>query len=528
MPDSFETIILRFRDLVTAENKTIEEHSAIIAKEGYVWWAWWKKGHEQTPFTEFAMLGESARTTPLMVYLVDSGKRKNAVYHAMCADIKLDKSTTILSPNKDKTPEYYRDQEYCAWFKFTKIESCEDIELGRFSYVDCKSLFTDKDTDYSMFDSKKIHSIQELVQQNRTVWFVRKARYSDRDNEIVLLNSDLIQPAHFSKKYHQSSGDTIIWLSDLHLSDHLFKPESGSILREQALSQCILKCLKRYNVAVAGLVISGDITSRAEKDGFQYAKELLKNLNSEIPGLNPENILICPGNHDFAREHEKLPSEKEPAFIYERPDNAAGFIDFYHSIYKLNPNHYFASGKKLLLSSGHLVEIAALNSLVLQQYPNFEGHGYISQEQLEFVADSMGWNSGTHQNAVRIVMMHHHYLPTCYTEIIDVAKASSVVYDADRLMKWLIEYNVKVLIHGHKHTSFVAQVNYPAKSEDNIDIDNMQRIAVAGMGGTGASGTDNKFAAIHFKDHEMVIDFYRIYSDRSTQGNLCQTIKILL
>lgn len=34
----FETVILRFRDLVTENNVTIARHKDMIDKKGYVWW----------------------------------------------------------------------------------------------------------------------------------------------------------------------------------------------------------------------------------------------------------------------------------------------------------------------------------------------------------------------------------------------------------------------------------------------------------------------------------------------------------
>ena len=58
----FQTIILRFRDLVTEENGTIKRHQDVIAQNGYVWWAWWKKGNETTPVPEFSSLATNAKT----------------------------------------------------------------------------------------------------------------------------------------------------------------------------------------------------------------------------------------------------------------------------------------------------------------------------------------------------------------------------------------------------------------------------------------------------------------------------------
>ena len=37
----FKTVILRFRDLVTENNVTIDRHKDMIDKKGYVWWGWW-------------------------------------------------------------------------------------------------------------------------------------------------------------------------------------------------------------------------------------------------------------------------------------------------------------------------------------------------------------------------------------------------------------------------------------------------------------------------------------------------------
>lgn len=521
MAISFETVILRFRDLVTAEGETIEKHVAMIKDRDYVWWGWWKKGNEKVPIDEFASLSIRAISCPIDIYLIDSGR--NLLYCATCEDVRLNTERKIPSPEKEKTPEYYCDQEYFAWFKFTKIESCEEKCLAAFSCIECKSLFCDENTDYSKFDNKKIYSIAELIQQNRTVWFIRKARDSDRDNEIILLNSDVVQPTHFSVKYHQSSGDTILWLSDLHLPDGVFQLERGTYHR--TLAQHIISCVREHSIA--GLLISGDITSCAKETGFQQAQQLLKDINLEIPGLNSENILICPGNHDFTREDSLLPEDTMPPFIYEKAENAARFSAFYRSIYKLSPNKFYASGKKLLLTSGHVLEIVALNSLMLQQYLNFDGHGYLSPEQLDYVAEEMGWDRNNYHNAVRMVMMHHHYLPACYTEAIDVTRASSVVYDANRLMNWLIKYRVKVLIHGHKHQSFVSQVGCPIHPEADIMTSNLPHIAVVGMGGTGAARCENKFATIHFEQNEMVIEFYRIHSDESAPDSICQVVKIL-
>lgn len=371
---------------------------------------------------------------------------------------------------------------------------------------------------------KQIYSIKELIQQERTVWFVRESKDTDSQNEIVLLNSDYVQPNNFSKKYFQSHGSSLLWLSDLHLADSDFSVDNDETTK--SLFEHIQGCLSNVQDEIGGLIITGDITSTAEKNGFEKATKLIDDLSRNYVFTN-ENIAICPGNHDFKFSQKDLDVDEKPKAVSKLYTKA--YSNFYKSVYNISPNEYYCCGKKILLSSGHVVEIVALNSLYLQQHQNFNGHGYLSEKQLNFVATEMGWNNKKARNVIRIVMMHHHYLPVCYTEAIDVKRASSVVYDADRLMNWMIKHDVKVLLHGHKHKSIVAQVTYPDTSFSNENNETqMKKISVIGMGGTGCKHTQNLFGTLGFDDNKLYIKFYQIYSDESSEDSEYQTIVLPL
>lgn len=440
------------------------------------------------------------------------------------AQIKANKNKKIESPEKDATPDYYRNSTYHAWFKFTSITECVEDELRNYSYVNVDSLFSEGEVNYTCFDNKQIYSIKELIQQERTVWFVRESKDTDSQNEIVLLNSDYVQPNNFSKKYFQSHGSSLLWLSDLHLADSDFSVDNDETTK--SLFEHIQGCLSNVQDEIGGLIITGDITSTAEKNGFEKATKLIDDLSRNYVFTN-ENIAICPGNHDFKFSQKDLDVDEKPKAVSKLYTKA--YSNFYKSVYNISPNEYYCCGKKILLSSGHVVEIVALNSLYLQQHQNFNGHGYLSEKQLNFVATEMGWNNKKARNVIRIVMMHHHYLPVCYTEAIDVKRASSVVYDADRLMNWMIKHDVKVLLHGHKHKSIVAQVTYPDTSFSNENNETqMKKISVIGMGGTGCKHTQNLFGTLGFDDNKLYIKFYQIYSDESSEDSEYQTIVLPL
>src|SRR5262245_52074434 len=99
------TMVLRFRDLVTAPGGKIGEHVEVIRSRGYVWWGWWSKAGERIPQDVFVHLKMLANAGKLTVYLFDSGR--NLVFRALCSEIvwKAD-HTAIASPEANKTPRY--------------------------------------------------------------------------------------------------------------------------------------------------------------------------------------------------------------------------------------------------------------------------------------------------------------------------------------------------------------------------------------------------------------------------------------
>ncbi len=523
-----QTIILRFRDLVTAQDETIKGHQKVLDKKGYVWWGWWNKGNEKTPYKEFSILCGEMRKNPIDVYLMDSGQEK--LYKAKCTDIQYSDDKKIPSPNPEFTPNYYNMQEYYAWFQFEKIEECDPKEIRSFSYVHVDALFKEATLNYEKFNCKRIFDLKELIQQNRTVWFVRKFEKEDSDYEIKLLNVDAVEPHHFSKKYYEVHSNQLLWLSDMHFgTKSLFKVKvenSTDVTLTEHIKKAYRNGTKEEIDSFGGLLISGDVTWAGEDAGFDKACEFVADLNRNlVRGLTAENIVVCPGNHDFKRKNIIL-KKGIPEKVSENPDSIQGYQKFYHSIYHILPNEYMACGRRLLMSSGRTVEIVALNSLILQQYKNFEGHGYLSDEQLDYVAQQMGWREHERTGALRIVMMHHHYLPACLVEAVTVNKASSAVYDAERLMQWLAKYHVKILLHGHKHQSFFRKVGYYDNSSMEIKADQSEDLYVIAMGGTGAAESENKFATLTINYDEVILDFFRIYADGTEAGKRVQTIHL--
>ena len=127
----------------------------------------------------------------------------------------------------------------------------------------------------------------------------------------------------------------------------------------------------------------------------------------------------------------------------------------------------------------------------------------------------------------QIAVMHHHYLPTCYVEDVAPQKPGSVVYDANRLMAWMNDYNVRILLHGHKHVPFAAMVEMPSILEQNCNFGNGKYVYIIGMGSTCVpSSSGNVYAKICFLRDSVNINFYKLSGDNSEQDRLERTITI--
>jgi hypothetical protein len=189
MAGNVETLILRFRDLATDPGDTIRLHKDICVQSGYVWWGWWAKGGEKVPAQVFSELNAIAEENGLEIFLFDSDSR--ALYKATCTGIEF-RGEQIPSPEPNRTPDYY-PRPCPAWFKLSDIKAEPDENaLRKYSYVEVKEFFQRGEPRFERFNSKVIWSTVELAQQERTIWFIRKATKKDPDYDIYQLDpSDL-------------------------------------------------------------------------------------------------------------------------------------------------------------------------------------------------------------------------------------------------------------------------------------------------------------------------------------------------
>lgn len=478
-----ENIGLRFRDLV---KETIPEHQQVIDEHGEVWWGWWNKPDEKVPFEAFAELSETAQESGLEIYLVHSGKSE--LYKAELADIEhQNRDEEMQSPDPAKTPEYYRDEEYKAWFKFQSIEEVEEVdeELQQWSYVEVEEFFADASdaaSRYHMddFHGKRVFDIEELINlRHRTIYFFRGFREGEDPEHKVDLIHDT--PAPFMTDPIVTDGTYIVHISDIHFSDgdhHAYDHTEG-VTRETLANKIIEDVNELKDSPPAAVLFTGDFTWTGSDSEFDLAQEFVDTLRRGLK-LEYENMLIIPGNHDIQHVDFGEGDYERGERVTESSDEAkANYERFYRDVFNHGYNEQLAMGRKFILANGVSVDLIGLNSSLLEQ-EHFAGNGFVTRDQFNFAVDRMGWNDERHRSQLRILALHHHVLPIITESQPEYDMEFSVTLDAAEVLRMAEENQVDLISHGHMHQPFTTTVNRFVEAESSS-----RGVAVHGTGSAG-------------------------------------------
>src|SRR5215210_3840719 len=515
-----KTLILRFRDLSTSPGDTIARHRATAKTSGSVWWGWWHKDGETIPDDAFRAIANAASVDAgVDILLFDSDRRQ--IFEANCVRVSWDNVHHPIYPREqpELVPEYYQGRPCLAWFRFVSIsEPRPKSILQKHSYVDVPEFFTSGESGYRLFDGKRISSVEELRQQNRTIWFIRDVGNDDPTHEIKLFDSHQIEPSDFLREHIVSSSTDLLWVSDLHFSEdhlHAFALETSPTGGRSAWDSIKLKLNDLGIQTVAGVIASGDFAWKAAPLEFDQArKSFFDKALDWSKELKNYHFLVCPGNHDLC--FSSSPADKTQPVSVASAEARAAYENFYQNLYFKRPNAYLSCGRRFLLGGVIPVEIASLNSCLLDQKKDlFQGQGFVGEDQMRDAARQLGWESHrTGPRAVRIVVIHHHLLPVSYSEAPFLGWQYSLTLDAEALMRWLLENDVDLVLHGHQHQPFYTQVVRP------IDLEgkemSLREITVVGLGSTGVDlghlgeTKNNMFALVRFGLQEARFQFFSI------------------
>lgn len=507
-------IVLRFRDKGENVVDTIEEHDEYIKKVGYVWWGWWAKDHELSPHDYFSIIDKNikSKNSSFKIFLLHTKTKK--LYEAICTEIKYSKKpedSAILTPDPGATPLYYNKVNAKLWLKFTKIsESSQSLLLeSHYSFLpDSKYFFSTERKENHLiasFADCKVSKIDEFILQDRTIWFLRKQKNSDRDTNI---DEWLPLPDNFPKHHtHARQGAyKLLVLSDLHLtkdSQHNFSLNNDTDYEKITLLESLENAISKSNIGgydkIAGIIIAGDFVFHPSFEEFDLAKNFVKEL-LERAGLKPEQLAIVPGNHDIAYLAPDRSSAKTDTPGKATPEATKPFREFYESIFNASANNYLCSSRKIKLPNGLQVEIICVNSCILQQEEDNFVQGYVGEAQWDEIKTQLNLQPDVQTYAYRILLLHHHLMSTSiYSEKPLKGKNYNILLDAGSVSHNVRKYNIKLVVHGHGHESG-HDYSAPRKKMGEESAPNSYDVISMGSAGSSdlPSGEKNTFGILDF------------------------------
>ena len=210
----------------------------------------------------------------------------------------------------------------------------------------------------------------------------------------------------------------IVHLSDLHFGNPAIH------LRRNDVSKALDSILSLVSGPRAVLVISGDVSFQGRKEGYDDA---LEHLSAAIGrhGISPDNVLMCPGNHDIVIENgsKRCFSTFDAWSSRMRADSACTFAGTPARLVQTE------IGEFLLLNTAHhldhtmgLVEIEFAKAAI-------KSHKQRAPGELE---------------PLRVAVGHHHLVP-----VLD--RDTSTTRNAYDLLQLLDDHKFSAYLHGHQH-----------------------------------------------------------------------------
>lgn len=399
------TVILRFRDLIA---DTVLEHRSVVARAGHVWWGWWRKPNEPSRLGELEELRARVKDASLQVGLFD--KSRQAFFVAtLDACVFDERGAFIPTPSPDTTPEYYRKQTLPAWFRMTHIQ-----DVRREAFVDHFGAVPVED-----------HTFYPVV---------------------IVSDAPRVEAPNVVTDVMPLRGSTILHLTDIHFgADFGFPPvRSPGLLPLLDILAADIRAVADEDIGL--VVVSGDLTSRGNASHlFNNAKPFLDELGA-VFRLDPEYIVIVPGNHDIPVKDFALTYNHEAAFDAFLA-NFYGATASQHRIFRFR------------LPDNRILEVLTISSVKLRSKET-SNYGWVDWQACEEVLATAG---RPEPGSIRVAVLHHHLVSALREERLpdpDYPDGSvSVTLNAGAVIEGLQRHGFQLVLHGHQHTPGVNRIS---------------------------------------------------------------------
>lgn len=207
-------------------------------------------------------------------------------------------------------------------------------------------------------------------------------------------------------------------------------------------------------------ILSGDIIPGWDKNAQKaFSEKFITLLNQN--GYDKKDILIVPGNHDVKKASPISSNERYNDFYEYWKGCKLPYLDGKYKTTDIvcDPQHQLMF---IPLNTANWSQVRISVNQTIQEHINNIDDGklkeifekqftydaaYISKEQLNKVEEEIK-KINNYQNYTKILIQHHHLVAV--DNSIEVKEMGDILNSED-LKNFIKTYNIKVLLHGHKH-----------------------------------------------------------------------------
>lgn len=202
----------------------------------------------------------------------------------------------------------------------------------------------------------------------------------------------------------------IIHLTDLHFDSQTRLPELMSLSQSEFI--------RNIDPETTYLLMTGDIATKGQTDSYQFAQPFIEQVFINTGKIKRSNIILCPGNHDFAQ------------------GSLDAFNEFSRSI--RDDNAFIFGADSVILKKVDDIYFCSLNSM----YQYARNHSSVDTNQLTRKLRER--ENELIESKHKIAILHHH--------LIGVEEGdSTTLQNALPFLELLGQYGFKLVLHGHQH-----------------------------------------------------------------------------
>ncbi|MEW8199272.1 MAG: metallophosphoesterase [Candidatus Thiodiazotropha endolucinida] len=317
--------------------------------------------------------------------------------------------------------------------------------------------------------------------------FIRKLLEALRDQKSLEENSlGTFQTisglaSYDGREFNVKDSDLVfLHVSDLHIgNEHAFKIRHigrRSPGERGTLGEYIRHDLEKMGLSsrVDGLLISGDITCRADPGEFARAEEIIGEI-ADVAGVPRNKIALVPGNHDIQWQPDEYSSRNGVNGTVSREN----FDRFYRNIVGHTPE--FPEIRRFLArDDSEIVDLVCLDSNFVEG-PEAAGIGMIDANSLRDIGSKLAdLTLDGHIDRSVWFLSHHHYLPVCDSDVANATKRKvSIMANASQVLNIARDNGAEMVLHGHQHQPFLC---YASRWMGSMEPIGFRPILIVGAG----------------------------------------------